>query len=152
MTLVLLLVSLVATQLLLAGEAWLGSAAPDPLVGLAAFAGLYGGRRSTLVLALAAGWARASVLLTPAGGAVLAVWLAAAMVVSQRSSLNRRRWTSFAVAALVSALGLFLADQACRWLTGQALADPVGLLAGTALCLPLAGVARAFGELFGDGA
>lgn len=145
MALALLIISLVATQGLVVGEAWAGALAPDPSVLLAAFAGLYGGRRSTTLLAVALGWSRAVVMLEPAGLSILATWWAVAVVSSQREALDGRRWASFVFASALAAVSFAGADWLAEALMNRSLLESSQLVVGGVLALPLARLASGIG-------
>lgn len=152
MALALLIVSLIANQALVVGEQWAGALAPDPTAPLVAFAGLYGGRRSTALLAVALGWSRAVVMIEPAGLSVLAAWWAVGVVASQRESLDGRRWPSFVFASALAAAALAGADQLAEWLFDRSLLDAGQLVLGGVLVLPAArGVTRLGLAVRGDG-
>ncbi len=138
MAFALLIVSLLLNQAHLVGEGWIGDFAPDPTVLLAAFAGLYGGRRSTTLLAVALGWSRAAVMIEPAGLTILATWWTVAIVASQRRSLDGRRWASFVFASALAGGALVFADWLSELCTDHSLLDGEQLLVGGVLAIPLA--------------
>ncbi len=137
MTLLLLLLAVTATQIHVVADAWLGPAAPDPTVCLAAFCGLYWPRGTLPLAALALGWGRAMVLVEPAGGQVLCALVALALVATQRDDNS----TSEGGYALVwAALTVSLAWAAAGWLLGQFTDVPIKagreLFLGSVLALP----------------
>ena len=144
MTLVLLLLSVAATQGFVVAAAWLGGPAPDPVVGLAAFAGLWWPRRTLPLAALVLGLGRAVVLTELAGGQIFCAWLALVVVAGQRPDPRRALenvYARFAWAALSAAGAWALAGWALRALFDVPLQSGRELLLGVVVVLPLARLA-----------
>ncbi len=147
MTLLLLLLTLAATQAALLAAPWTGGLALDPTVCLAAFAGLYWPRRTLPLAALALGWGRAVVLLEPAGGQILCAWVALMFVAAQRTETRQGAaeavpWTRFVIAAFLAAA----AWMGAGWLLGMVLPNPLQagreLFVGVIVAIPVARLAR----------
>ncbi len=150
MTVVLTLVVVLLGQLFVVSRGWLGSFAPDPLVVVATWVALYWPRRTALLPLVLLGWIRALVLVEPAGGQVLPVLVAAAIVAGLRQHLLEFREAGFVVGALVYAgcwsMAAFLVSRGFDVpLTGGR-----ELVLGALLSIPLAGpamnAARRHGE------
>ena len=147
MTLLLLLLTLAATQAALLAAPWTGGLALDPTVCLAAFAGLYWPRRTLPLAALALGWGRSVVLLEPAGGQILCAWLALMFVAAQRREDRHGvaepvPWTRFVIAAFLAACAWLAAG----WVLNLALPTPIQtgreLFVGVLVAIPVARLAR----------
>jgi len=145
-SLVLLVLATVASQLFTAARSWLGAAAPDPFVLVAAFAAVWWPRRTRLLAVVLLGWTRALILVEPAGGQVLCAWLTFVFVGVFRDRLMALRKTGYVVGAALTA---------CCWVLGARLvalvpgADPTAgreLMLGALLAIPLAGVAVGLGR------
>lgn len=144
MTLVMLLLSVAAAQGHVVAAAWLGLQAPDPMVGLAAFAGLWWPRRTLPLAALVLGLGRAVVLAEPAGGQIFCAWLALAVVAAQRPDPRRDVegiYVRFAWAALSAAAAWAAAGWVLRALFDVPLQSGRELFLGVIVVLPLARLA-----------
>ena len=144
MTLVMLLLSVAAAQAYVVAAAWLGLQAPDPVVGLAAFAGLWWPRRTLPLAALVLGLGRAVVLAEPAGGQVFCAWFALAVVAAQRPDPRRAAenlYPRFAWAALSAAGAWALGGWVLRALFDVPLQSGRELFLGVLVVLPLAKLA-----------
>ena len=134
----LLLAAVLLGQLHVLGVAWFGPWVPDPVVVLAAIAGLHWQRQRLLGAALVLGWGRALVLLEPAGAHILCAALALMVVASQREAFDRNRAGTLLFASLLAA-GCWMAG---TWLLGAVFGMPLSagpsLLTGALLALPLA--------------
>lgn len=134
----LLLATVVLGQLHVLGVAWFGEFVPDPIVVLAAIAGLHWQRRRLLGAALVLGWGRSLILLEPAGAHILCAAIALTVVASQREAFDRERGMTLLFAALLAA-GCWMGG---AWALGATLdlgvsAGP-SLLTGALLALPIA--------------
>lgn len=149
MTVLLLLLTVAAAQAYVVTESWVGVQAPDPVVCLAAFAGLYWPRRALPLAALALGWGRAAVLVEPAGGQILCAWVAVTVVAGQRGDSPSRSWTEYVAAALVTAAAWSLTGVVVRLVADVPLQAGLELFLGAIVAIPLARVARGAAHLTG---
>lgn len=134
-----LLLGAFAAQLALVGGAAWGPLAPDPTPLLVAVAGrtLAADRRA--LVALAIGLGRALVLLEPAGGHVLAVWLGielVALLVGRGSRRQGGRASPWFIAGAIGAGAILLAARLLG-AAGAPTSAGLGLLSGV-LLVPIA--------------
>jgi hypothetical protein len=148
-SLLLLALAVLSVQSYVVAESWIGIQAPDPIICLAAFAGLYWPRRTLLLAAIALGWGRALVLLEPAGGQILCAWLTLAVVASQRGDHARTSWVWFVTAALLAAATWSTAGVMVRLAFDVPLQAGLELFLGAVLSIPLAGLAQGTARVTG---
>jgi hypothetical protein len=133
--------AVLASQMLVLSRAWLGTFGPDPLVLLAAYATLYAPRRSVLPSLVLLGWLRALVLLEPAGGQVLCLLVAGAIVSGLREHLVEHRQLGFVLGALILAGCWSMAAALVSAGFGVVVLGGRELVLGAALSVPLAALA-----------
>jgi hypothetical protein len=142
----LLLVTLGLGQLHAFGAAWVGGWLPDPFIVVAAYAALYWPPSSLPLAALALGWSRGVLHTESAGAHVLCVWLALALVASQREAFERDRPSGQLLAALLAALTLCTGAWVLRAAFGTSVTAGLPLFTGALLVLPCAALLRRAGR------
>ena len=149
MILVALGAALLAGQLWAVSRAWLGPAAPDPLVAVAMGLALTWPRRQLLWGAVMVGWVRALVLTEPAGGQVLCAWAALLIVASARRGLRRSGRSGVLLAGLLLAVVWWCSALVLSWAWGVPVVAGQELFWGVLVGAPLLWVVRPSARLAG---
>ncbi len=142
----LILITLGLGQLHAFSVAWVGAWLPDPFIVVAAYAALFWPAASLPFAALALGWSRGVLHTESAGAHVLCVWLALALVASQREAFERDKPSGQLFAALLAALAFCGSAWVLRASFGTPVTAGLPLLVGALCVLPCAGLLRRAGR------
>ena len=150
MIVALVFVAVFLGQVFVVSRGWFGSFAPDPLVPIAAFVALYWPRRTVLLSLVLLGWLRASLLVEPAGGQVLAVLVAYAIVTGLRTHLLEFREFGYVLGAFILAGCWSMAAVLTSSAFGIGISGGRELVLGGLLSIPLAGWATNLANRYGE--